>query len=93
MPPIIVESAFVVKGGLLCKDSKVALTTVIVDDEKHNVCQIRKRDYCLYGPFVGKKQAQTHKDQISSAVKLVQGKFRKAVVDKRKETMQRNKKR
>ena len=89
VPPIIVESAFVVKGGLLCKDSKVALTTVSVDDEKHNVFQIRKRDYCLYGPFVGKKQAQTHKDQISSAVKLVQGKFRKAVLDKRKETVQK----
>ena len=89
VPPIIVESAFVVKGGLLCKDSKVALTTVSVDDVKHNVFQIRKRDYCLYGPFVGKKQAATHKDQISSAVKLVQGKFRKAVLDKRKETAQK----
>ena len=89
MPPIIVESAFVVKGGLLCKDSKVALTTVIVDDVKHNVFQIRKRDYCLYGPFVGKKQAAIHKDHISSAVKLVGAKFRKAVLDKRKETAQK----
>ena len=89
MPPIIVESAFVVKGGLLCKDSKVALTTVILDDVKHNVFQIRKRDYCLYGPFVGKKQAAIHKDHISSAVKLVGAKFRKAVLDKRKETVQK----
>ena len=89
MPPIIVESAFVVKGGLLCKDSKVALTTVSVDDVKHNVFQIRKRDYCLYGPFVGKKNAAMHKDHISSAARLVQGKFRKAVLDKRKETVQK----
>jgi len=89
VPPIIVESAFVVKGGLLCKDSKVALTTVIVDDVKHNVFQIRKRDYCLYGPFVGKKKAAIHKDHISSAVKLVGAKFRKAVLDKRKETVQK----
>ena len=89
VPPIIVESASVVKGGLLCKDSKVALTTVIVDDVKHNVFQIRKRDYCLYGPFVGKKKAAIHKDHISSAVKLVGAKFRKAVLDKRKETVQK----
>ena len=89
VPPIIVESAFVVKGGLLCKDSKVALTTVIVDDVKHNCFQIRKRDFWSYGPFVGKKNAAIHKDHISSAVKLVGAKFRKAVLDKRKETVQK----
>ena len=89
MPPIIVESAFVVKGGLLCKDSKVALTTVIVDDVKHNCFQIRKRDFWSYGPFIGRKGAATQKDRISSTVKLIGAKFRKAVLEKRKETVQK----
>ena len=89
VPPIIVESAFVVKGGLLCKDSKVALTTVIVDDVKHNCIQIRKRDFWSYGPFIGRKVAATQKDRISNTVKLIGAKFRKAVLDKRKETMQK----
>ena len=89
VPPIIVESAFVVKGGLLCKDSKVALTTVIVDDVKHNCFQIRKRDFWSYGPFIGRKGAATQKDRISSTVKLIGAKFRKAVLEKRKETVQK----
>ena len=89
MPPIIVESAFVVKGGLLCKDSKVALTTVIVDDVKHNCFQIRKRDFWSYGPFIGRKGAASQKDLISSTFKLIGAKFRKAVLEKRKETVQK----
>ena len=89
VPPIIVESAFVVKGGLLCKDSKVQMTTVIVDDVKHNCFQIRKRDFWSYGPFVGRKNAAIQKDCISSTVKLIGAKFRKAVLKKRKETVQK----
>ena len=89
MPPIIVESAFVVKGGLLCKDAKVPMTTVIVDDVKHNCFQIRKRDFWSYGPFIGRKNAAIQKDRISSTVKLIGAKFRKAVLDKRKETVQK----
>ena len=55
MPPIIVDSSFVVRGGLLLKEAKVPLKSVSVDEVKQCVLQIRKRDYWSYGAFVGKK--------------------------------------
>ena len=55
MPPITVVSHFGVKGGQLTREAKVPLKTITVGDVKHNVVQIRKRDYWMHGGFVPKK--------------------------------------
>ena len=87
-PPISVDTTFTVKGGLFLRAAKVPLDFIEVDDVKHPIFKIRKRDYWLFGGFVPKHVTPVIKENVAGAIKLLQKKFRDSVIQMRKDRVE-----